>query len=411
MCERFATSKLRQYDDLERIETFGFRGEALASISHVAHVMITSMTEGAPCAYRACYGDGHLVPPKAGASADAKPCAGTRGTQIAVEDMFYNAVARRNAMKGAGEEYGKVLQVVQSYAIDNAGVSMSCKKQGETTADLHTLREHGTSDVIRAVYGSPLAKELIALEGEETEIGLKVRGQLSNANFSSKKVTFLLFINKRLVESTVLRRAIEEVYSSYLPKGGHPFIYVSLQLPPESLDVNVHPTKREVHLALTVTPGRRAHGPPFSARPCPRNGAGPTQPLSAPPRRRCTSYTRSKWSVRCSASCARGCWVQTRHAPSSPKRSFLAWFRVPRTAPQTAGAVPVAHPPMRTAEQQQPPAGNRPTIRASSSGPIMAWRWASWIGMCAVLLLRSLSRAAARATVRPAARPVVRWAP
>lgn len=68
------------------------------------------MTEGAPCAYRACYSDGHLVPPKVGEDAEPRPCAGTRGTQIVVEDMFYNAGARLNAMRSAGEEYGKLLQ-------------------------------------------------------------------------------------------------------------------------------------------------------------------------------------------------------------------------------------------------------------------------------------------------------------
>eukprot|EP00966_Prymnesium_polylepis_P012855 295670-Prymnesium_polylepis.1 len=67
--------------------------------------------------------------------------------------MFYNCVPRRNAMKGAGEEYGKLLGVVQAYAIDNAGVAMSCKKQGEGSPDLHSLKEHSTADVIRAVYG------------------------------------------------------------------------------------------------------------------------------------------------------------------------------------------------------------------------------------------------------------------
>ena len=111
MCERFATSKLKAYEDLESIETFGFRGEALASISHVAHVTITSMVEGSPCAYKACFSEGHLVPARPAEQAEPKPCAGTKGTQIVVEDMFYNAPTRLKAMKSAGDEYGRVLQV------------------------------------------------------------------------------------------------------------------------------------------------------------------------------------------------------------------------------------------------------------------------------------------------------------
>ena len=248
VCERFATSKLAEYEDLEKIETFGFRGEALASISHVAHVTITSMTAGAPCAYRACYADGHLVPARAGeVDAAPKPCAGTRGTLIVAEDMFYNVPARRNAMKGPGEEYGKLLPVVQAYALDNPGVAMSCRKGLDGGADLATQKGMTSADVARLVHGTGIAKELVELDGGDAALGLRVTGLVTNANHSSKRLAFLLFINKRLVESQSLRKAVEEVYAAYLPKGAHPFVYLSLRLPPAALDVNVHPTKREVH--------------------------------------------------------------------------------------------------------------------------------------------------------------------
>ncbi len=82
--------------------------------------------------------------------------------------------------------------------------------------------------------------------GADEGLGMRMNGLVTNANFSAKKLMLTLFINKRLVECQPIRRAIEEVYAGYLPKGGHPFAYISVRVPPAALDVNVHPTKREV---------------------------------------------------------------------------------------------------------------------------------------------------------------------
>lgn len=88
VCERFTTSKLSRFEDLSQIATHGFRGEALASISHVSHVTITTKTADSQCAFRASYMDGKLVPPRPGQSAEPKPCAGNNGTQITVSSRI-----------------------------------------------------------------------------------------------------------------------------------------------------------------------------------------------------------------------------------------------------------------------------------------------------------------------------------
>uniref|UniRef100_S4R697 DNA mismatch repair protein MLH1 n=1 Tax=Petromyzon marinus TaxID=7757 RepID=S4R697_PETMA len=240
VCERFTTSKLEKFEDLSSIATFGFRGEALASISHVAHVTITTKTADSMCAYRAMYCDGKLKAPP-------KPCAGNQGTQITAEDLFYNVATRRKALKSASEEHGKITEVVSRYSIHYSGVSFTLKKQGESTADVRTLPGATTVDNIRAVYGASVARELIEVNYEDKKLVLKMRGYISNANYSMKKCVFLLFINHRLVDSTALRKAIEMVYAAYLPKNSHPFLYISLELAPQNVDVNVHPTKHEVH--------------------------------------------------------------------------------------------------------------------------------------------------------------------
>ncbi|CAO3677948.1 unnamed protein product [Umbelopsis vinacea] len=247
VCERFTTSKLKSFDDLGSISTYGFRGEALASISHVAHVTITTKTADSKCAFRASYSDGKLFSQRPGMSADPKPTAGNNGTQITVEDLFYNVPSRRKALKNPSDEYNRILDVVTRYAIHNSGISFSCKKQGANMADVNTSTNNSIIDNIRLLYGSAVASELIPVEREFPDLEFKMKAYISNANYHVKKLTMLLFINHRAVESSMLKKMVENIYITLLPKGSHPFIYLSLEINPQNVDVNVHPTKREVH--------------------------------------------------------------------------------------------------------------------------------------------------------------------
>ncbi|TGZ77382.1 DNA mismatch repair protein MutL [Ascodesmis nigricans] len=247
LCERFTTSKLKAFEDLAAIGTYGFRGEALASISMIAHLTVTTKTKDSSCAWRAVYSDGKLVPPKPGQSADPKPVAGRQGTQITVEDLFYNTPSRRRAFRSGSEEYAKILDVVGRYAVHCGGVSFSCKKHGDSDVGLSTSSTANLQDRIRRVHGSAVANELIAFDTANKDLGFTAKGMLSNANYHVKKTTLLLFINGRSVESSAIKKALDAVYSTFLPKGGHPFVYLSLDIEPHRVDVNVHPTKREVN--------------------------------------------------------------------------------------------------------------------------------------------------------------------
>ncbi|KAI9732373.1 MAG: DNA mismatch repair protein [Cirrosporium novae-zelandiae] len=247
LCERFTTSKLKAFEDLSSMTTYGFRGEALASISHIAHLTVTTKTADSSCAWRAHYADGKLVPAKPGQSPDPKACAGRGGTQITVEDLFYNVPTRRRAFRSSSEEYAKILDLVGRYAIHCSGVAFSCKKHGDSNMGISTQSHAKIIDRIRQIYGAAVANELLPFESSSDAWGFKATGYSSSANYHAKRLSLLLFINHRSVESSALKKAIEQTYSTFLPKGGHPFVYLSLEIEPQRIDVNVHPTKREVN--------------------------------------------------------------------------------------------------------------------------------------------------------------------
>ncbi|KAL4073647.1 histidine kinase-like ATPase [Scleroderma yunnanense] len=254
LAERFTTSKISSFSDLSRITTYGFRGEALASMSHVAHLSIVTKTKSDTCAWKAYYSDSLLVPPKPGLTPDPKPCAGNDGTIITIEDMFYNTPTRLSSLRSPSEEYARILDVMTKYAVHNPKISFLCKKAGSPSPEISTSPVSDVSQAIRLLYGHSIAKELLHVEITSENHRLDIddperwsaEAYCTSANFQGKKTVLILFINHRLVESSAIKKAIESVYSGILPKGAFPFIYLSIEIDPRSVDVNVHPTKREV---------------------------------------------------------------------------------------------------------------------------------------------------------------------
>lgn len=164
-----------------------------------------------------------------------------------MEDLFYNVPSRKRAFKSPSEEYAKILDVVGRYAVHCTGVSFSCKKHGESAMSISTPSNASTIDSIRQIHGSAVANELVEFSTGSDKWGFKASGWATNANYNVKKTVFLLFINHRSVESSAIKKSIEQAYNAFLPKGGHPFVYLSLDIEPQRVDVNVHPTKREVN--------------------------------------------------------------------------------------------------------------------------------------------------------------------
>nr|XP_043616694.1 DNA mismatch repair protein MLH1 isoform X2 [Erigeron canadensis] len=244
LCERHTTSKLSAFEDLQSIKSMGFRGEALASMTYVAHVTVTTITSGQLHGYKVTYKDGVM-------EHEPKACAAVKGTQIVIENLFYNMIARQKTLKNSADDYPKIVDLLSRFAIHHKNVSFSCRKHGSTTADVHTVAMSSRLDSIRSVYGVSVARNLIQIAASDANPSSSVfemDGFISDSNYSAKKTTMVLFINERLVECTALKRAIEIVYAATLPKASKPFIYMSITLPPEHVDVNVHPTKREVSL-------------------------------------------------------------------------------------------------------------------------------------------------------------------
>jgi DNA mismatch repair protein MutL len=233
--ERHSTSKLRTDEDLFRISTLGFRGEALPSIASVSRFEITSRQAGSESGYRLQVDDGSNAGPHMAAAAS--------GTTVELKDLFYNVPARRKFLKSLVTEFSHICDVVNRMALAYPQVHFHLEHNGRTLIDFVAV--HQLRDRLDQVLGSEVAKTLRPLESRQG--GLSVSGYLSAAPTSFPNSRHLItFVNRRYVRDKILTHAVLHGYETLLMKGQYPAVVLLLDVPFDEVDVNVHPAKYEV---------------------------------------------------------------------------------------------------------------------------------------------------------------------
>jgi DNA mismatch repair protein MutL len=238
-CQRHATSKLRSASDLAKLQTLGFRGEALPSIIAAADVQIRSRTNAAAAGAALRYRGGSLV--------ERQSYGGAVGTSVTVKGLFLQQPARLKFLRTPASEGGQVAAVVQPYAIAYPEVRFSLLVDGRGV--LQTTGSGDLRDAAARVLGAELAADLLEVEPAlvEHDSGIAVSGLIGPPAVNRATRTGIsIFVNRRWVQPRRLAFAVEQAYDTMLMQGRHPVAIVSVTLPPADLDVNVHPAKAEV---------------------------------------------------------------------------------------------------------------------------------------------------------------------
>lgn len=236
--KRHATSKIKSREDLERIATLGFRGEALAAISSVSGVTIITKTADAEA--------GSMLVSEGGRILDISEVGCAEGTTVVVENLFFNVPARRKFLKKDSTEAMNCAALVEKVALSRPDISIQLKVDGE-----ERFKTPGDGDLLNsiyAVYGKDFASKLIKAEG--TANGVRVYGYIGRSDNVRKNRNYQnVFINGRYVKSLTAMAAIEKAYTSYIAHEAFPTCVLFLEMNPTMVDVNVHPAKLEVKFA------------------------------------------------------------------------------------------------------------------------------------------------------------------
>ena len=233
---KHATSKIHEDDDLFDIHTFGFRGEALASIISISKVTCITRTKDFETGTK-------VVCENSEVKQVEKGCA--IGTIMEVKDLFYNLPVRLKFLKSSNTEFSYIQEIVQSIALSHPEVSVELKKYGK--AVLKTTGQNNLNQTIKEVYSQDVTKNLKEVLKTDEISGLKISGYVSTPDYTrSSKKSYHTYINSRSVKCPVFQKSIDMVYKTLTANNKYPFVVLNLEIPPHDVDVNVHPTKKEV---------------------------------------------------------------------------------------------------------------------------------------------------------------------
>ena len=233
--ERHATSKITEAVDLDTLHSFGFRGEALPSIASVCHFELRTRPAAAEMGSEIVVNGGKFV--------HVRDCGMPPGTKITVSALFNSVPARRKFLKSDSTEAAHLIQCVRFYALANPEVAFTLVEDGRTifrSPACTSLRERVTE-----IFGRQVAEALLPVEARAE--GMRVTGLIGKPGASrSTRHEMITFVNRRPVDTKTLSYALIESYQQLLPKGRYPLAFLFLEIDPAAVDVNVHPTKREV---------------------------------------------------------------------------------------------------------------------------------------------------------------------
>ena len=236
---RHATSKIRELEDLEQVMSLGFRGEALASISSVARLTLTSRTADAEQAWQV-ETEGRDMQPR------VQPAAHPVGTSVEVRDLFFNTPARRKFLKTEKTEFDHLQEVIKRLALARFDVAFHLRHNGKTVLGLHEAPDElSRARRVASVCGAAFLEQALPIDIERN--GLHLWGWVGLPTFSRSQADLQYFyVNGRMVRDKLVAHAVRQAYRDVLFNGRHPTFVLFLEIDPSVVDVNVHPTKHEV---------------------------------------------------------------------------------------------------------------------------------------------------------------------
>ena len=231
--ERFATSKIKDIDDLNNINTLGYRGEALPSIASVSEVIVKSKYNQET---------GNTIKFSFGKKVFAKPSDIENGTYIEVRNIFHNVPARKKFLKSESYEYKKILSLFKNFALSNPNIGFRLINNDKKIYD---FKSSSLKDRIHSIFGLKTSESIIPIEFKKDEY--LISGYIGNLSLVKNNRNYqYLFINGRTIKNQLVNISINNAYRNLIDRSEHPFYILSLTLPPDLVDINVHPKKKEV---------------------------------------------------------------------------------------------------------------------------------------------------------------------